>query len=181
MQKDLIAEQIDWLDGIVTNPRNPGLFTDEKHAVIRRELAERWPRENRLALLKDIRAKYGEEPMLTVIDKIIWENCELDWKQVGKEKGNSLENFIQILWEPLKAEGFEYSIEKQGNQTRFKVTKCPLYDLAKKLGAQNWMYHLVCLTDEPTITGFNNKIKFERSHTLMQGHDYCDHCYTDLS
>jgi hypothetical protein len=59
MQKDLIAEQIDWLDGIVTNPGNPGLFTDEKQAVIRRELAERWPRENRLALLKDIRAKYG--------------------------------------------------------------------------------------------------------------------------
>jgi predicted ArsR family transcriptional regulator len=181
MEKDVIAEQVGWLDGIMTNPRNPGLFTDKNQAVIQRELAERWPRENRLALLQDISAEYGEEHLLTVIDKIIRENCREDWKQIGRENGNSLENFIQILWEPLKDVGFEYSLEKKGNKTRFKVTKCPLYDLAKQLGTEEWMYHLLCLTDEPTITGFNGKIKFDRSHTLMQGDDYCDHCYTDLS
>jgi predicted ArsR family transcriptional regulator len=181
MEKDYIAEQIGWLDGIFTNPRNPGLFPNKEQAIIQRELAERWPRENRLELIKDIYAKYGEERTLAVIDKIIWENCRLDWEQAGREKDNSLENFIKILWEPLKEEGFEYSFEKQGNRMQFRVTKCPMYDLAKKLGAEKWMYHLLCLTDEPAITGFNDKIKFERTRTLMQGYADCDHCYIDLS
>jgi predicted ArsR family transcriptional regulator len=181
MELDLIAEKAGWLDGIFTNPRNPGLFTDKTRAAIQKELADRWPHENRLALLKDTAAKYGEEPMLAVIDKIIWENGKEDWRQVGAEKGNSFENFMKILWEPLKDVGFEYSLEKQGNRTRFKVTKCPLFDLAKKLGAEKWMYHLLCLTDEPAITGFNSSIKFARSRTLMQGCPDCDHCYTDLS
>jgi hypothetical protein len=56
-----------------------------------------------------------------------------------------------------------------------------MYDLAKKLNAEKWLYHLTCLTDEPAITGFNGRIKFDRSRTLMQGYPDCDHCYTDLS
>jgi hypothetical protein len=56
-----------------------------------------------------------------------------------------------------------------------------MYDLAKKIGAEKWLYHLVCLTDEPSITGFNSKISFRRTQTLMQGYSECDHCYIDRS
>ncbi|MBN1797346.1 MAG: L-2-amino-thiazoline-4-carboxylic acid hydrolase [Spirochaetales bacterium] len=181
MEKDHIAEQIGWLDGIFTHPRNSNLFTNALHTLIQKELSNRWVHENRLELLHDLAKKYGEGEMLAVIDKIIYENCKYDWEQVGREKGNSLNNFIKILWKPLKDIGFEYSIEKKGNKTVFCVTKCPLYDLAKKLGAEKWMYHLLCLTDEPAITGFNSRIKFDRSRTLMQGFPDCDHCYTELS
>jgi len=180
MSKDYIAEQISWLDGIIIHPENSNLFHAENQSVIQRELSSRWINENRLALLNDLAEKFGEEEMLTVIDTIIYMNCKSGWQQVGKEKGNSLNSFIKILWEPLKDLGFEYSIEKKGNQTIFCVTKCPMYNLAKKLGAEKWMYHLLCLTDELTIIGFNSMIKFDRTRTLMQGHPDCDHCYTDL-
>jgi hypothetical protein len=180
MEKDYIAEQLGWLGGIFTNQRNQTLFSDKRQVLIQQELSNRWVHENRLMLLKEIAAEFGEEEMLAVIDAIIYENCKKDWEQVGKEKGNSLDNFIKILWEPLKDIGFEYSIEKKGNQTLFCVTKCPLYDLAKRLDAEKWMYHLLCLTDEPSIVGFNSRIKFDRSRTLMQGYPDCDHCYTEL-
>ncbi|MHA2213812.1 MAG: L-2-amino-thiazoline-4-carboxylic acid hydrolase [Candidatus Thorarchaeota archaeon] len=28
------------------------------------------------------------------------------------------------------------------------------------------------------MAGFNPKMKFERTKTLMEGDGYCDHCYT---
>ena len=181
MSKDYIAEQISWLDGILTHPENPNLFQDENQSVIQRELANRWVKENRLELLNDLSDKFGEEKVFAVIDKIIYANCRRDWERVGRERGNSLDNFLKILWEPLRDSGFEYSFETEGNKTKFCVTKCAIYDLAKKIGAEKWLYHLVCLTDEPTIIGFNNKIEFGRTKTLMQGYPDCDHCYTDLS
>jgi predicted ArsR family transcriptional regulator len=181
MEKDYIAEHIGWLDNIFTNRRNEELFSNERQSLIQKQLSNRWVQENRLALLKEIVSEFGEDEVLAVIDKIIYTNCKKDWEQTGKEKDNSLDNFIKIIWEPLKKEGFEFSSEKKGNKTLFCVTKCPMYDLAKKLGAEKWMYHLICLTDGPSVTGFNSRIKFDRSRTLMQGHPDCDHCYTDLS
>jgi hypothetical protein len=154
MEKDYTAEQIGRLDGIFANPRNSNLFTAEHHTPIQNEFANRWVHENRLDLLHDLAKKYREEEVLAVIDKIIYENCKKDWEQLGLKKGN---------------------------KTKFCVTKCPMYDLAKKLSTEKWLYHLTCLTDEPAITGFNGRIKFARSRTLMQGYPDCDHCYTDLS
>lgn len=181
MPKDYIAEQISWLDSIVTHPENQNLFQEENLSILHKELAGRWVGENRLALLEDLAGKFGEENVTAVIDRLIYANCKRDWAHVGQEEGNSFERFLKIFWEPLKEMGFEYSFVTQGNKTTFWVTKCPMYDLAKKLGAEKWFYHLVCLTDEPTITGFNDRIVFSRTRTFMQGYSDCDHCYTDLS
>ncbi len=178
MSTDYIAEQIGWLDGILTHPDNPALFQDEKLAAIQKELAGRWRGENRLELLKDLADKFGEENVVAVIDRIIYANCKRDWERVGQEGGNSFERFLKLLWEPLKSSGFEFSYTTQGNRTTFCVTKCPMYDLAKKIGAEKWLYHLVCLTDGPSVTGFNSKIIFDRTRTLMQGNADCDHTYT---
>jgi predicted ArsR family transcriptional regulator len=124
---------------------------------------------------------FGETAVFTVIDKIIDANCRRNWGQIGQEGDNSLQSFMKKLWEPLKEEGFEYSFAKEGSSTRFRVTKCPMYDLAQELGAEKWFYHLLCLTDGPSVEGFNGKIAFSRTRTLMQGNADCDHCYTELS
>jgi len=182
MSRDYVAEQIGWLDGVIAHPDNPGLFPEGDRSTIQRELARRWVDENRMELLDGLADRFGEEEVLAVIDTIIAVNCRRDWTRIGKEsENNSLDAFIQKLWGPLKDIGFEYSVEKTGNQTKFCVTKCSMYDLARSIGAEKWFYHLVCLTDEHTVTGFNSRIKFSRTRTLMQGHPHCDHCYTDLS
>ena len=181
MSKYFIAEQISWLDGILTHPQNQNLFQYENLFITQQELADRWVGENRLALLDDLASKFGEESVIAVLDQIIYANCKRNWEHVGQEGENSFDRFLQLLWEPLRESGFEYSFVTHGNKTTFCVTTCPMYDLAKKIGAEKWLYHLVCLTDEPTITGFNPKIIFSRTKTLMQGYSGCDHCYTDLS
>lgn len=181
MSKDYIAEQLSWLDGMLTHPENESLFQNENLSLIQKELAHRWVRENRLALLEDLAYKFGEENVITVLDLIISANCKRDWNRVGQEGGNSLERFFQLLWEPLRKSGFEFSSMTQANQTTFCVTKCAMYDLAREIGAEKWLYHLACLTDEPAVAGFNDKIEFRRTRTLMQGYADCDHCYIDHS
>ena len=39
------------------------------------------------------------------------------------------------------------------------------------------MYLYMCLSDYSIIEGYNPDIGFKRSKTIMQGDDYCDHCY----
>ena len=181
MQSDYIAEELAWLDELMTRTSNRKLFRIAKRSEILEALLLRWKNENRLTLLNDLADKYGEEEVFTVIDRIIETNLKHDWRITGEEKGNAFERFMELLWVPLLDEGFEYTCEKQGNQTVFCVKKCPVFEAAKQMNAEKWLYHLTCLTDGPSVTGFNDKIVFSRTKTLMQGHEYCDHCYTDTS
>jgi len=181
MSQDLIAEKISWLDRIITHPDNTALFDDKGQSSIQRELSTRWENENRLELLNDLAGTNGQERVLAVIDQIISASCKRDWEEAARENKNSLANFIKLLWEPLAKVGFEYTYKQEGNITRFCVTGCPMFELARQIGAEKWMYHLVCLTDEPSITGFNSGIRFSRARTLMQGFPDCDHTYTELS
>jgi predicted ArsR family transcriptional regulator len=181
MTRDYLAEQVGWLDDIFTSAENSTLFSDKKHLLIQSGLFSRWKNENRLLLIEELSKKYGEGPVLFVIDKIIYTNSITNWEKEGKEGTNSLNNFINILWKPLKDIGFVFTYETKENVTQINVTKCPMFDLANQLDANKWFYHLICLTDEPSIIGFNKRIEFKRTKTLMQGNSYCDHCYIDHS
>ena len=125
--------------------------------------------------------RIGQECLLlnnVELAAIIAEDCRKSWKKTGEESGNSLEKFIELLWGPLTGAGFAYTMDRRGERTQFRVTRCPLAELARTMGEEKWLYHLACLTDEPSVTGFNPGIAFERTQTLMQGDPVCDHCYT---
>jgi len=96
----------------------------------------------------------------------------------AKELGdNSLEAFIKDQWEVLPAHGYSYTMEKLELGYLMKVTKCPLYDLAKRQGNTEQMFYLCCEADQYAPEGFNPNIGFKRSKTLMQGDDCCNHFY----
>jgi predicted ArsR family transcriptional regulator len=179
--EDVIANEFGWLDRIITNPENSALFEDGQLLVIVNDLTTRWEQENRLSLLNELSATYGQENLMLVVDRLIDVNCRKDWGENGKQGDNSLARFITLLWGPLTQAGFEFTSKQEGNITRFCVTRCPVADLAKKIGGEQWMYHLICLTDEPSVTGFNKDIRFSRTRTIMQGGANCDHTYTDLT
>jgi hypothetical protein len=181
MRDDPVARELTWLDGIFANPENRLLFQDGAQTEVERELSARWSGENRLELLNGLAAEFGEVAVLSVIDGVIDSNCRKDWREIGRKSGKSLANFIKLLWAPLADMGFEYTYGQEGRETRFRVTRCPVASMAREMGAEKWLYHLACLTDEPSITGFNEHIRFSRSYTLMQGHELCDHRYQDTT
>ena len=66
MTTDHIAEQIGWMDGIMTHPKNATLFDDETLSAIQKELSARWEKENRLELLNKLSNRFLEEDVYAV-------------------------------------------------------------------------------------------------------------------
>ena len=48
----------------------------------------------------------------------------------------------------------------------------------KQVGLREFGYCLSCCRDNPFVEGFNPKIKFKRTQTIMEGAPYCDFRYT---
>jgi len=103
------------------------------------------------------------------------------WIAIAKQTaGTSIKDLIETLWAPLQQKGIlRYEvIETKEEKTCLKVTSCLFARLAEELNIpSDWGYDLYCSDDEHMVRGFNQRMKFSRSKTLMEGHDCCDHCY----
>ena len=73
--------------------------------------------------------------------------------------------------------GLEYTSKKEGNGIRMNCTKCPFADPYIKVHGEDWGFIFHCGNDEPLTRGFNEKIGFERTKTIMEGDEVCDHYY----
>jgi len=139
--------------------------------------------ERELKLFREFRehliATLGEERGSKVFEDFISNRTEKAWRETTElcVDDNSLKGFVKLFWGPLK-KSLKYEEEWEGeNKVKFKVTYCTVCEACKKAGLTDIGYHVYCMTDPAVIRGINPDIKFERHHALMQGDDYCDHCY----
>lgn len=126
--------------------------------------------------LEEMKNQFGTKA-IEAFYRVQKKQCISLWSSLAKDRGNSIDDLISLLWEPLKSEGLEYTLERVDNGVQMKCTKCPYVDLAKKLGMTEWFFHLICANDFFIAEGFNPKIGLKRTRTLMEGHDCCDHLY----
>ena len=141
--------------------------------------------ERELRLFKEFRdhlvETMGEEKGGKVFEEFIFNRTERGWKETAEEciDDNSLKGFVELFWGPLKKSlEYEECWDGEGKVT-FKVTRCTVCEACKKAGLTDIGYHVYCMTDPAVVSGINPELKFERTHTLMQGDAYCDHCYID--
>ena len=128
-------------------------------------------------ILDRMKDRFGPE-VSNVVDDMVGERTLQQWKHIAQsEESHDIADLIRVLWEPLKARGFEYTTEEREDGVQIYCTKCALYDLAKEINGTEWMFHLNCGTDPHIVAGFNPEIKFNRTKTLMEGDDCCDHFY----
>ena len=150
------------------------LFGDSLSAdAMEREL--RLFQEFRNHLIEDL----GEEKGAEVFANFIGNRTERGWRETVEAciDDVSLKSFVEFFWGPLK-QSLKYEESWEGdNMVQFKVTHCTVCEACKKAGLTDIGYHVYCMTDPAVIKGINPGIQFERTHTLMQGDDYCDHCY----
>jgi predicted ArsR family transcriptional regulator len=108
------------------------------------------------------------------------EQTEKLWRMIAAKHGDaSVQGLLNTLWKWCANDGFEFTSEKEGNRTRMKVTRCPIAEMARRIGQQKWGYQCYCRDDFAIVRGFNPAIAFTRTKTLMQGDDCCDHCYEE--
>jgi hypothetical protein len=138
---------------------------------------EPWKVPKIIDQLNGIYEKFGINVIKT-IEKISAKNSFLEWTEISRnESSHTINDLIRLLWEPSIERGCEYTMEVSDNGVQMECTRCPYYDLAKEINGAKWIYSLWCKADPYIVEGFNPRIGFNRTKTLMQGHGYCNHFY----
>lgn len=177
--RDEILEMFPWMADMIKRPLSDFFEPGSEEYVIAEDFKSGWGKRDTAGLLRELDGKYGDKAGRT-IERLLECNIKLDWAETGKREaheGTEIEDFIRVLWEPLKDQGFEYDIKNENGSTVFCVTKCPVYELAERTGMHKWLYHLACATDFFSTPAFCPRILFSRSKTLMEGHGHCNHGY----
>lgn len=120
--------------------------------------------------------RHGEAALADIRDH---EQAKMEriWKDLGRQQGNSIEKLVELLWLGMGGD-FEYRVEKLGEDDyQLRCTKCPFVALARDNGMAEVGFQKFCMSDYGIVKGFNERILFTRTKTLMEGHDCCDHRY----
>jgi len=106
------------------------------------------------------------------------QKVEAQWRKIAQDYGsNDIEALKATLWKWVEDAGFEFTVSETAEGTQFRVTKCPMAEMARSVNAAEWGYVCYCADDAHIVAGFNPAMGFRRTKTLMQGHDCCDHFY----
>ena len=179
MQDEFITH-FGWIANTLNQPLRDFFPENSPEYAILTDLKNGWGKRETAELLTELTAKYGDAAGAAA-EKLLALNIARDWKATGEKEahaGTEIEDFIRVLWQPLKEGGeFEFRMERTGGRVMFCVTRCPIYELAKKNGQRQWLYHLACSTDFYTTPAFHSRIEFSRTKTLIVDDEPCNHTY----
>ena len=133
-----------------------------------------------LEILRKLEDRFGEE----VIE--IAGNAKMDihkkWmKELSTRKsGRPSEIFRHSAFSVTSDEKglLEYEVlEDSDDKFAIKITKCKYTDFYLERGAPEIGYRMHCALDFGETEAFSSEITLKRTKTLMQGDNYCNHCY----
>ena len=123
--------------------------------------------------------EYGKEQTVKLVDPVIRELAREGGVQLAKALGgNTIGHFGKGLSAWTREDALRLDVKEQ-TETKFafNVTRCRYAEMYKELGVQEYGALLSCGRDAALIVGFNPKIKFTRTQTIMSGAPYCDFRY----
>ena len=89
---------------------------------------------------------------------------------------NSLGAFCTALEHGCRGSHEWEKIKDSESRQAYRFTRCMMADIYRSLGAEDigiW----ICEGDGPAAAAFNPRIRFQRTKTLMEGDDCCDHVF----
>ncbi|MEE9612954.1 MAG: L-2-amino-thiazoline-4-carboxylic acid hydrolase, partial [Desulfatiglandales bacterium] len=143
--------------------------------LVRREI------EARIAapLIKAFIDEIGREKTLKIVERVIESLAVESGQQFAKlVGGNSIEDFSNSLKYFTKDNALELEvIESSPKKLLMDVKRCRYAEMYRELGIEEFGFLLSCGRDFAMVRGFNPKIRFKRTKTLMKGDDCCDFRY----
>jgi predicted ArsR family transcriptional regulator len=176
-------ELLDWLDFWFQPTKAEAHDFDADGRELFDSLAPAWlaaePGGEKIAMLNAAAERFGRKRVLALLERICGDETRAHWAGLVREEGGSLDDLMRLLWEPLPELGFEFTSQRRENGIQLRCTHCPQYELAVRMGgnAADWLLHLVCATDPYVVDAFDPQIRSQRTKTLMQGDDCCEHAY----
>lgn len=134
--------------------------------------------EGLIPVLQGLAREFGEETFLEALRKVVSECARKDGQDTARQlPSNDLEAF-KATGEPEQFGRHVLTLEMIEETPRafeMRVTECLWAKTFRGMGAAELGYSLICHRDYAECQGFNPKITMQRSKTLMQGDDCCNH------
>lgn len=126
-------------------------------------------------------AQLGKEKADAILGAAIEKAAVQQGAEMAAEsaEGPSLRNFID-LFERWKAGGaLEVEIlHEADDRFEFNITRCRYAEMYREMGLGDIGHLLSCGRDGSFCTGYDPRIKLERTQTIMSGKSHCDFRYT---
>jgi predicted ArsR family transcriptional regulator len=177
---DQFLKLFDWITHLLQRKRGDLFKSGSPEQAVLDEFQKGWGHRDTMELLKGLTENHGPVAAPTV-EHFLASCIKEDWAEMGSKEahpGTEIQDFIRILWEPLRTEGFSFTQKEVEGRVEFCVGKCPVFELAERTGMHTWLYHLACATDFYTTLAFSPRMEFSRTKTLLEGHDCCNHTYS---
>ena len=130
-------------------------------------------------LVKTVRAiqkKYGDEGVEVIHNVFKEVAAERGEKMAHEANSTTLNAFCSALEAGCAGSHDWHKIEDTDKRQAYRFTRCMQAEIFAELGATDIGFWL-CEGDAPMSSAFNPAIGFQRTKTLMEGHDCCDHIF----
>jgi hypothetical protein len=132
---------------------------------------------DRIAWMKTFADSFGKDEVINIIKE---QSDKWNLEREPNLDATSVKDFFKPI---LTNEYFKNCLENEFVEfsdkiVQMRVTKCLWAKTFMSKEAGEFGYASVCHGDFTAAKAFNPKLKMERTKTLMEGHDCCNHRYT---
>jgi len=172
--QELLAEQL------ATPTQEVHKFDREQDAKLSVRTAYRMQYSQFFDLVRNLRATLGDEELIRLL--------KIHSTAMGRNAGESqarnapdrsFETFVATFRPPRYANTLTHEVvEDTESAFQLRVTECVWAEVFREAGLDGAIGHAaVCNMDYTWPQAFNPRFRMERTKTLMQGDDHCDHRY----
>ena len=133
-----------------------------------------------LEILKKLKERFGEEVIEIASSARLAVHKKWMEKLSKRKSGRPSEIFKHSAFSVTSAEEnlLEYEVlEDSDEKFAVKITKCKYADFYIEKGEPEIGYAMHCALDFGETEAFSSDVILKRTKTLMQGDNYCNHCY----
>jgi hypothetical protein len=130
-------------------------------------------------LIERFAAEFGRERVVELARDVVVDVARTQGRGLAEMVGgNDLETFAGTLtaWTQDDALVID-EVRRTETEYAFNVTRCRYAEMYRALGIPELGALLSCNRDGTMIEGFNDRIVFTRTQTIMSGADHCDFHY----
>lgn len=130
-------------------------------------------------LLERFAAEFGAERVTELAGEVVVEVAKAQGRALATSMAdNSLRAFASTLGNWTKDDALTIEVRQlDDHEYAFDVTRCRYAELYRSLGVPELGALLSCNRDGTLIEGFNDRIEFTRTQTIMSGATHCDFRY----
>ncbi|MGE0732889.1 MAG: L-2-amino-thiazoline-4-carboxylic acid hydrolase [Acidimicrobiia bacterium] len=131
-------------------------------------------------LLARFAEEFGAERVHAVARDVIVDVARTQGRALAEALGgNDIDAFASSLGAWTKDDALRVEVVEHSADTyAFNVTRCRYAELYRALGIAELGALLSCDRDGTMVEGFNDRMRFERTQTIMGGATHCDFRYT---